>query len=172
MKTAAASVVVLCVALSPAPIADRAGDRGAVEDDSAAIMEVVERQAAAFWAKDFARWSETWVHADYVRRVGWSPTGGVISVEGWDAIGGAMKKLMAENPTPNPTPAKLVRDHINVRSYKDVAWVTFDQHGVDTGEARFDMPGLSHETRILERHDGKWRLAYVGYVLADKPSGR
>src|SRR5262245_24580058 len=57
---------------------------------------------------------------------------------------------MAGNPTPNPTPATLVRDHVNIRSCKDVAWVTFDQHGVDTGEARFDMPGVSHETRTLE----------------------
>jgi hypothetical protein len=41
-------------------------------------------------------WSDTWVHADYVRGVGWSPNGGVISIEVWDAIGGAMKKTMAE----------------------------------------------------------------------------
>jgi hypothetical protein len=164
--------VVLCVALLPETIADRAGDGGASENDKAAIMDVIERQAAAFWAKDFARWSDTWVHTEYVRRVGWSPTGGVISVEGWDAIGGAMKKTMADNPAPNPTPAKLVRDHVNIRTHHDLAWMTFDQHGVDTGEARFDMPGVSHETRILERHDGKWKLVYVGYVLADKPPAR
>jgi hypothetical protein len=169
MKAASACLVVLCVALLPETIADRAGVR---EDDKAAIMDVIERQAAAFWAKDFGRWSDTWVHAEYVRRVGWSPTGGVISVEGWDAIGGAMKKTMADNPAPNPTPAKLVRDHVNIRTHHDMAWMTFDQHGVDTGEARFDMPGVSHETRILERHDGKWKLVYVGYVLADKPPAR
>jgi hypothetical protein len=52
-----------------------------------------------------------------------------------------------------------------MRIHGDVAWVTFDQHGADTGEARFDMPGVSHETRILERHDGAWKLAYVGYLL-------
>ena len=132
------------------------GDAGRAVDDKSAIMDVIERQAAAFWAKDFPRWADTWVHADYVRRVGWSPTGGVASVEGWDAIGGAMKKLMADNPAPNPTPAKLVRDHVNIRIHGELAWLTFDQHGVDTGEARFDMPGLSHETRILERQDGTW----------------
>jgi hypothetical protein len=92
----------------------------------------------------------------------------VVSVEGWDAIGAAMKKLMADNPAPNPTPAKLVRDHVNIRIHGDLAWLTFDQHAVDTGEARFDMPGLSHETRILERRDGAWKLVYVGYVLADQ----
>jgi len=171
MKAAAAYLVCLGVALWTKPIADRVGNHEPAEDHKAAIMDVIERQATAFWAKDFARWSDTWVHSQYVRRVGWSPTGGVISVEGWDAIGGAMKKTMADNPAPNPTPAKLVRDHINIREYNNVAWVTFDQHGVNTGEARFDMPGVSHETRILERHDGKWKLVYVGYVL-DNPSSR
>jgi hypothetical protein len=156
---------VMCLVVTLAAVT---GDTARVVDDKGAIMDVIERQAAAFWAKDFSRWADTWVHADYVRRVGWSPNGGVVSVEGWDAIGGAMKKLMTDNPAPNPTPAKLVRDHVNIRIHGDLAWLTFDQHGVDTGEARFDMPGLSHETRILERHDGAWKLVYVGYVLADK----
>jgi hypothetical protein len=144
MKLAAGSMVVFL------GIAVGAGGAVAVQGDKAAILDVIERQASTFWAKDFAAWSDTSVHADYVRRVGWSLNSGVISVEGWDAIGSAMKKTTAENPTPDPTPAKLVRDHVNVRAYKDVAWVTFDQHGVDTGDTRFDMPGLSHETRILE----------------------
>ena len=172
MKATAAFLAFLSGALLTGPIVDRDGDRATVEDERAAIMDVVEQQAAAFWAKDFVRWSDTWVHADFVRRVGWSPAGGVVSAEGWDAIGGAMKKTMADNPAPNPTPAKLVRDHINIRTYKDIAWVTFDQHGVDTGEARFDMPGVSHETRIMERHGGKWKLVYVGYVLGNNAPPR
>ena len=76
---------------------------------------------------------------------------------------------MAENPKPNLTPAKLVRERLNVRIYADVAWVTFEQHGVATGEPRFDMPGLSYETRILEKHNGEWKVAYLGYLLAGSP---
>jgi hypothetical protein len=30
------------------------------------------------------------------------------------------------------------------------------------------MPGLSYETRILEKHNGKWRVAYLGYLLAGR----
>ena len=158
-------ITVMCLVL----VLGGVGSKGApVVDDKGAVMDVIERQAAAFWAKDFGRWADTWVHADYVRRVGWSPNGGVVSVEGWDAIGGAMRKLMADNPAPNPTPAKLIRDHVNIRMHGDLAWLTFDQHGADTGDTRFDMPGLSHETRILERRHGTWKLVYVGYVLADR----
>jgi len=37
------------------------------------------------------------------------------------------------------------------------------------------MPGLSYETRMFEKHDGKWKIVYLGYVLEEKretPSGR
>jgi hypothetical protein len=144
-------------------------EEAASEDEKAAILEVIDRQATAFWAKDFQRWADTWVHAPYIRRLGWSEPGGVSSVEGWEAIGARMKKSMAENPKPNLTPARLVRERLNFRIYADVAWVTFEQHGVSTGEPRFDMPGLSHETRILEKHNGQWKVAYLGYLLAGSP---
>jgi hypothetical protein len=152
-----------------------AKDGAALESEPAALLEVIERQSAAFWAKDFQRWADTWVHADYIRRVGWSHPAGASNIEGWDAIGGAMRKNMTDNPQPNLTPAKLVRSRFNFRIYGDVAWVTFQQRGVDTGDPRFDMPGLSYETRMFEKHDGKWKVVYLGYVLEEKretPGGR
>ncbi len=149
------------------PVAPREG--GALEKDEAEILEVIDRQAAAFWAKDFQRWADTWVHAPYIKRLGWSKAGGVSSMEGWEEIGAWMKKNMADNPKPNPTPAKLVRERLNFRIHRDLAWVTFEQRAVSTGEARFDMPGLSYETRLLEKHDGKWRVVYLSYLLAGIP---
>ncbi|PYP99734.1 MAG: hypothetical protein DMF82_23980, partial [Acidobacteria bacterium] len=65
-------------------------DDVALEKEKAAIIEVIERQAAAFWAKDFQRWADTWVQAPHIRRLGWSAAGGVVSVEGWEAIGARM----------------------------------------------------------------------------------
>ena len=159
------------IARAQAP-ATSVSDEAPLEREKAAILAVIEEQAAAFWAKDFERWAETWVHAPYVRRVGWSAAGGVANVEGWEAIGARVKKNMTDDPKPNPTPAKLVRENRNLRIYCDVAWVTFDQRGVATGEARFDMPGLSHETRIFERRDGKWKVAYLSYLLVGTPNDK
>ncbi|MEM8916195.1 MAG: helix-turn-helix transcriptional regulator, partial [Pseudomonadota bacterium] len=34
----------------------------------------------------------------------------------------------------------------------------------DTGEPEMDMPGTTHETKILEKHNGEWLLVYVGYL--------
>jgi hypothetical protein len=178
MKALAALGLLVLFFLTPVPVAIAQSrvaapkDEAALEKEKTAILEVIERQAAAFWAKDFERWAETWVHAPYVRRLGWSDTGGVVSVEGWEAIAARMQKNMAADPKPNLTPAKLVREHLEFRIYGDVAWLTFEQHGVATGEPRFDMPGLSYETRILEKHDGKWRVAYLGYLLAGSPDNK
>jgi len=167
------SLVLLLTAPSPMALAQspKASPEAeaVLESEKAALLEVIERQAAAFWAKDFERWADTWVHAPYVRRLGWSEAGGVVSVEGWEAIGARMKKNMTDDPKPNLTPAKLVREHLYFRISGDTAWVTFEQHGIATGEPRFDMPGLSYETRLFEKDHGKWKVVYLGYLLAGSP---
>ena len=43
--------------------------------------------------------------------------------------------------------------------------MTFDQYGEDTGDELMDMPGLSRETRIFEKIDGEWKIAYTGWLL-------
>jgi len=178
MKSFAALGSLMLLLIAPLPIAIAQSSIAspkedvALESEKAAILEVIERQAAAFWAKDFQRWADTWVHAPYIKRLGWSETGGVSSVEGWEAIGARMKKNMADDPKPNLTPAELVRERLEFRIHRDVAWVTFEQHGISTGEPRFDMPGLSYETRIFEKHDGKWKVVYLSYLLAGNPDNK
>ena len=55
---------------------------------------------------------------------------------------------------------------------QDMAWVTFDQYGTDTGDARMDMPGLSREARVLEKHAGEWKIVYVCRLLAGGPESK
>ena len=63
-----------------------------------------------------------------------------------------------------------MREHLNFRIQGDIAWVTCQQHGVATGDPKFDMAGLSYKTRIFEKHDGQWKVAYLGYLLAGTPA--
>ena len=65
---------------------------------------------------------------------------------------------MESSPEANPTATQVKRENINLRIYKDVAWMTFDQYGEDTGDTLMDMPGLSRETRIFEKVDGEWKI--------------
>ena len=127
------------------------------------IMEVIARESAAFWDKDFERYADCWAHEDYIRTMGWWEDGGVTVVEGWKERGSRTKAHMEANPDPNPQ--NPVRKNINIRVGNDMAWVTFDQYGRDTDDPTFDMPGLSRESRILEKIDGVWKIVYVGWLL-------
>ena len=98
-------------------------------------------------------------------RAGWWKRGGVTWRQGWEDISERIKQQFAANPASNPSAEKVRRENINIRVGTDMAWVTFDQYAPDAQEPDMDMPGLSHETRILEKHDGCWKLVYLGYLL-------
>jgi len=131
-----------------------------------AVMAVIEAETTAFWMKDFAGWAECWLQSPEIRMMSWWARGGIRVTEGWAALSENIRRVMMENPTPQPEAVKVRREKINIRVSEAMAWVTFDQYGADTGEPDMDMPGLSYETRILERVDGQWKLVYVGWLLA------
>ena len=134
-----------------------------IKGDEKAIIQVIERESQAFWDKNFEAYADCWAHEDYVRTMGWWADGGITVVEGWDERGKRTKKHMDENPEVNSQ--NPVRKNMNIRVGADMAWVTFDQYGKDTNDPTFDMPGLSRETRILEKINGKWKIVYVGWLL-------
>lgn len=135
------------------------------EKERQAILAVIEGESAAFWDKDYDKWASYWVHEPYIRTMGWWQDGGVTVVEGWDRRAERSKGNFTKSPEANPTATRVRRENMNMRIYPEVAWLTFDQYGEDTGDSLMDMPGLSRETRIMEKHDGEWKIAYVGWLL-------
>ncbi|HMQ49969.1 MAG TPA: nuclear transport factor 2 family protein [Saprospiraceae bacterium] len=135
------------------------------EGEKEAIMKVIDGESEAFWNKDFEKFASYWAHEPYIRTLGWWQAGGVTVVSGWEERSARTKAHMEESPEPNPTANKVRRENINLRIFQDVAWLTFDQYGEDTGDSLMDMPGLSRETRILEKHNGEWKIVYVGWLL-------
>lgn len=134
-------------------------------NDTKAIMGVIAAESIAFWDKDFEAWSNCWLHEPYVRVMGWWARGGITVTKGWESLSRRMKEVMIANPEPNPTAANVRRENISLQINGNMAWVTFDQFGEDTGDLQMDMPGLSHETRILEKHDNEWKIVYVNWLL-------
>ncbi len=135
----------------------------AADADRQAIMQVVEDETAAFWDRDYEAWGRCWVQSSYARRFGWWTQGGLTRREGWDEIGPRMKKLMEEQPAPKRLTG-VRRENFNIRVAGDMAWMTFDEYAPEITDADFQVPGRSHETRILERHEGEWRIAYSCYL--------
>jgi limonene-1,2-epoxide hydrolase len=132
---------------------------------AAEVLAVLEAETRAFWEKDYDAFARCWAPEAYVRRGGWWQRGGVGWRRGWDEIAAITREQFAENPDVNVSAKAVRRENVVVRVGADMAWVTFDQHAPDAGEADMDMPGLSHETRILEWRDGCWVIVYVGYLL-------
>ena len=128
-----------------------------------AVKKVIIAETEAFWDKDFQKLSNCWAQEEYVRVVGWWEHGGISVRKGWSVIGARMHKQITEHPEKNHQ--NVTRENFNVRVSGNMAWATFDQYGTDTGEKAMDMPGLSYETRILEKHNGQWKIVYVGWLL-------
>jgi hypothetical protein len=129
------------------------------------IKRLIEKESEAWWNKNFEEWSDCWVQDEYVRTMGWWQEGGITVVKGWSERSERTRKLMADYP--DPSPQKTIRKDWNIRIMKDMAWVTFIQYGENTSNDRMEMPGISYETRIIEKHNGKWKIAYVGWLLEE-----
>jgi DNA-binding CsgD family transcriptional regulator len=132
--------------------------------DVEAVKKVIWAETRAFYNKDFEALSRCWVHAPYIRRLGWWTRGGVTDHWGWETIGGRMRRGMLTSPEPNSTAKEVRHENEVVRVSGNMAWATFDQYAPDTGDPDFDMPGLCREARVLEKHDGEWRIVYHTYV--------
>jgi hypothetical protein len=133
-------------------------------DDKAAIMKVIQEETAAFWHKDYKAFARYWVHAGYVQHHHRTPAGGIAVLKGWGSISKTIRQYIEENPKPNPAANRAKRRKVSLRIGKDMAWISYEQHEIDSGEPGMDKPELSRETKILEKHDGKWKLVYVGIV--------
>lgn len=140
-----------------------------IEDDEAAIRRVLDEVHAAVWTKDFERFARHHVQADYARRwVWWLPDVLVIK-EGWDAIGERLARIMADPMMPDGVSTQVKRENFNLRVEGNMAWVTFDQVSPATPNWSMGIAGTSREMRVLEKHDGEWKVAFVAMVNRNRP---
>jgi DNA-binding CsgD family transcriptional regulator len=131
--------------------------------ERAAILKVIEDECAAYFEKDYAGWARCWVHGAHVRRWAYFPPAGVVLNEGWEKESSEMRANMARFPARNLSVSDLRFERVTMRIGADMAWVTFDQHSPRTGDP-FDVAGLTYQLRVLERHDGQWKIACVGIL--------
>ncbi len=133
------------------------------EDDTTQIINVLERETAAFLRKDYEAWAECWVKSSDARMFQASVADGMRVQKGWEQYSTAMKGRFSRFPEPNTSFEHMRRENVTVNIGSDMAWVTFDQVGVDTGDA-FDLAGIQHELRILHKIDGQWKIACMAVM--------
>ena len=137
-----------------------------VEAEKEAILAVITEQTRAYFERDFAAWKNTHVQADYYTEFkyweGWDDP--VRAVRGWAGHeANVTPRFAPDQPKSVWNAAQYERSDIHIRlaASGDMAWVTYSQRAVDP-ETK-EIHGASYETRVMEKHDGQWKIAYLGY---------
>lgn len=127
------------------------------EADEAAILAVLRAETDAWLRRDFPAMARHWVHSPKTRRMTALASLGTFVDEGWDAIEARMKLTMERYSTPFAIAERIHWERVSVTVIGDMAWVSYDQVGTDTGDD-FEMPGVQHELKIFHRIDGAWKI--------------
>ena len=149
------SMLLLLACVQPAPKMD-------LEKEKKAIREVIGRETESYYQQDFAAWKSCFVDSAYFRSHcfwdGWPEK--VRVYNGFDTLELIKKDQFKQDKTiwKGSTEERL---NENFRISSDMAWYTFDQLSYENGTRKF--LGRSVETRILEKHAGQWKIAYLGY---------
>ena len=135
--------------------------------DEESIAAVIRAETLAFQREDFEAWADCWVHDARARDVSISSTAGLSVVSGWTEIAANMKRVFDRGLS-----CKLVdfgQQNMQITISGDTAWAVFDSWSVYRNGER----GECFETRVLERHEGRWKLIYSSFVLnrIDGPDG-
>lgn len=128
------------------------------DDDRSEILNLLERETAAFFRKDYDTWADCWVQSSQSLVAQASVADGMRVQYGFEQYRAAMLDRFERFPEPNMSFEQMRRENMQINVGADMAWATFDQIGVDTGDA-FDLAGIQHELRILHKIDGHWKIA-------------
>ena len=133
-----------------------------LEGEKQAIRAVLKQETEAYYRQDFNTWKATYVDAPYFRSYGYwdGYPEKVRYYNGFDTLRNFKKKQFDENRTFWIGSTEELSNE-NFRIYGDVAWFTAEQ--VSFAKDTKKILGRSVETRILEKHDGKWKIAYLGF---------
>ena len=123
------------------------------------IMEVIEMESRYFWARDLKNWKKLYVHEPYVVWTS-SSQDGVRRYEGWKTWLNQVKTLFDQSPDPIPYEGDVEKYDYLFRIYSNGAWVSFKQKNLGT---------TTFETRILEKVNGKWKIAMVQLIFDVNP---
>jgi hypothetical protein len=123
------------------------------------VKAAIDRESQAFFGMDYSLWAESWAHVPYAY---WSfaDTTDVNYFEGWEAIERGFKDYFK---TSTPSKAKMNRTYNDVRVYGNAAYARFTQK-VEDNLGRDEQV----EVRMLEKHNGQWKIVYVGVIARQK----
>lgn len=133
-----------------------------LEDEKKAIRAVIMQETEAYYRQDFMAWKNTYVDSPYFRSYGYweGYPEKVRYYNGFDTLKNFKKKQFDESRTLWIGSTEEQHNE-NFRIYDNVAWYTAEQVSYEKDSRK--VLGRSVETRILEKHGGQWKIAYLGF---------
>lgn len=133
-----------------------------LEAEKAAIRAVIAKETESYYRQDFEAWKSTYLDDPAFRKYGyWEGFENKVEYcNGFAALAEQKKKQFEADATIWKGSTEERRNE-NFRITRDMAWYTFEQQSYEKDTRK--LLGQSLETRILEKHDGAWKIAYLGY---------
>lgn len=138
-----------------------------------AIKAAIQQETISFYGVDYPQWQRCWIHEPHAFWSYADSTGASYS-SGWSSIDGFFQDYFKTQAKLSSGELKksrkqsefmIERDWQEIRLYGDAAYVRFVQRVYDETIERDE----TEQIRVLEKHEGKWLIAYVG-ALARYPS--
>jgi hypothetical protein len=132
------------------------------EKEKAAILAVIAKETATYYQQDFEAWKSTYLQSPAFRKFGYweGYPEKVVSSIGFESLAAEKKKQFDANETLWQGSTEE-RTNENFRITNEMAWYTFEQNSFEKDTRKF--LGKSLETRILEKENGEWKIAYLGF---------
>ncbi|MCA0362578.1 MAG: hypothetical protein LCH67_00925 [Bacteroidetes bacterium] len=139
------------------------------EKEKAAIQAVIAKETESYYKQDFEGWKSTYLQSSAFRKFGYweGYPEKVVSYIGFEPLAAEKKKQFDANET-LWVGSTEERSNENFRITKDMAWYTFEQDSYEKDTRKF--LGKSLETRILEKENGEWKIAYLAFHYYPMPA--
>lgn len=137
--------------------------------EKAAIQAIIAKETESYYKQDFEAWKSTYLQTPAFRKFGYweGYPEKVVSNIGFESLSTEKKKQFDKGETLWQGSTEE-RTNENIRISNDMAWFTFEQNSYEKNTRNF--LGKSLETRILEKENGEWKIAYLGFhYYPEKP---
>ncbi|OEO29946.1 hypothetical protein VW23_023720 [Devosia insulae DS-56] len=129
-----------------------------------AILAVIEMERKAFSSHDFDSYAEAHHHAPYVSWWNASPIAGNWVRTGWDETAPLARQWLSSTQPETRGGENGIIENLVVRVSDSIAWVSFTRRYPGPVPAHRAGPNPAHQLRILEKHDGKWKIVLDGFL--------
>ena len=123
-----------------------------------AVEATIINETESFRTGNQEDWAKCWLHADRTEYVCVMPNSGLITMRGWDKICDHITRVMHDDLV--CPQIRYERDNLMINLNGNMAWARFD--GTSYFEDGCSL--VTYETRILEKINGTWKIAYATVV--------